>query len=71
MTVKFLQKQLKQKSDKLNNFKESVEILTESVNGSNDASLKKSSNRLVDVLKAFRDDGAPRMYISTHMALYT
>lgn len=62
MTLKFLQEQLKQKSDEFDDLKESVEILNQAIDASYNASSKKSSNRLVDVNKSLCDEGGSLMY---------
>lgn len=70
MTVKLFQEKLKQKGDEMDDVEESVEILIQSVYASYNDSSKKSSNKLLNLNRAFCDEGAPRMYISLPMALY-
>lgn len=70
MTLKFLQEQLKQKSDEIDDLKEIIAILTEYVDESYSASLNELSETLVDANKIFCDEGAPHMYISSLTALH-
>lgn len=70
MTAKLLPEQLKQIHDEIEDLKESVDILIHAVDASYNASSKNSFNKLVDVNKAFDDDGAPHIYTTLPMALY-
>lgn len=70
MRPKFLRELLKQNSDEIDDLKKSVEILTQLFDASYNVSSKKSFNKVVDVSKAFCNEGAPHMNISRLTALF-